>query len=426
MSNKISQNGINLIKEFEGCYLNAYQDSVGVWTIGYGITNADKDITGTTIYKGLKITQEQADKWLEDALNEIYVPKVIKYNSIYNWTQNELDALVSYCYNIGNIKGLTDNGTRSKQEISDDFMNHNKAGGKVLNGLTRRRKAEKELFDTKDDEGGGLMANTKEKVLNKAYDEVGYLEKRNSSNLDSKTGNAGSNNYTKYWRDLKQSGYQGQPWCQAFVDWCFMKAFGEKKAKELLHQEDGWTFYTPDGANRFKNNGQWHTTPKVGDIIYFRNSSRICHVGIVRDVDGSNVYTIEGNTSSGTAVVANGGGVFKKYYSLGNSRIAGYGRPNYSKSSSTTSSGGSSGSSSKKTIPTLAACSPMLKKGSKGTQVKYLQKDLNYVMKSGLAVDGDFGSKTQSALKSFQKKYGLEVDGIYGNKSKAKMKTLLK
>lgn len=190
------------------------------------------------------------------------------------------------------------------------------------------------------------MANTVDKVIAIAEAEVGYLEKRNSSNLDSKTGNAGSNNYTKYWRDVKQSGYQGQPWCQCFVDWCFMKAFGEKTAKKLLHQENGWTFYTPDGANRFKNNNQWHSTPKVGDIIYFKNSSRICHVGIVRAVDNNYVYTYEGNTSSGTAVVANGGGVFKKYYSRSNSRIAGYGRPKYDAGSSKSSSGGSSSNSS--------------------------------------------------------------------------------
>lgn len=81
--------------------------------------------------------------------------------------------------------------------------------------------------------------------------------------------------------------------------------------------------------------------------------------------------------------------------------------------------------SSVKVIPPVAAYSPNLKKGSKGTQVRYLQQDLNYIMGCNLDVDGDFGAKTLAALKSFQKKYGLKVDGIYGVNSNAKMRELL-
>ena len=62
---KVSKNGIDLIKEFEGCRLTAYKDEVGVWTIGYGITNADKSITGVTIKSGLTISKATAEKWLE-------------------------------------------------------------------------------------------------------------------------------------------------------------------------------------------------------------------------------------------------------------------------------------------------------------------------------------------------------------------------
>ena len=67
-----------------------------------------------------------------------------------------------------------------------------------------------------------------EKVILIAKNEIGYLEKKSNSQLDSKTANAGSNNYTKYWRDIKPS-YQGQPWCAAFVSWCFMEALGQEK-----------------------------------------------------------------------------------------------------------------------------------------------------------------------------------------------------
>lgn len=145
----ISKNGLDLIKKFEGCKLTAYKDSVGVWTIGWGTTNADKAITSTTITAGLTISQAKADSWLEQSINSKYVPKVMKYNSTYKWNQNQLDALTSFAYNIGSIDGLTNNGKRSISEISSKILSYNKAGGKVLSGLTTRRKAEKALFDKK-------------------------------------------------------------------------------------------------------------------------------------------------------------------------------------------------------------------------------------------------------------------------------------
>jgi lysozyme len=97
---------------------------------------------------GLKITEKTADNWLEKALNKKYLQKVMKYNSKYEWNQNEIDALVSFAYNIGSIDMLTANGTRSRATIAAKMLKYNKAGGKVLNGLTRRRKAERELFLT--------------------------------------------------------------------------------------------------------------------------------------------------------------------------------------------------------------------------------------------------------------------------------------
>lgn len=144
---KISENGLNLIKKFEGCRLTAYQDSVSVWTIGYGTTNADKAITGAVISKGLQISQATADEWLRRSIDSKYGPKVDKYIS-YQWTQNEFDALVSFAYNIGSIDQLTAQGTRTRAEIADKILSYNKAGGKVLAGLSRRRQEERALFLT--------------------------------------------------------------------------------------------------------------------------------------------------------------------------------------------------------------------------------------------------------------------------------------
>lgn len=93
----------------------------------------------------MKITQEQAEELLKKDLAE-YEAKVEKYNK-YNWNQNQFDALVSFAYNIGSIDQLTSNGRRSIKTISEKILEYNKAGGKTLEGLVKRRKAEKELFD---------------------------------------------------------------------------------------------------------------------------------------------------------------------------------------------------------------------------------------------------------------------------------------
>lgn len=134
----ISNKGLDLIKQFEGCRLKAYKDPAGVWTIGWGHTKGVK--------AGDEITQEQADKLLRDDL-AVYETKVDKYDDKYHWNQNQFDALVSFAYNIGSIDQLTSNGRRSIKTISDKILEYNKAGGKKLEGLVRRRKAEKALFD---------------------------------------------------------------------------------------------------------------------------------------------------------------------------------------------------------------------------------------------------------------------------------------
>lgn len=172
-----------------------------------------------------------------------------------------------------------------------------------------------------------LFMKAVEKLINIARAEVGYLEKKSNKDLDSKTANAGSSNYTKYARDLYPS-LQGQAWCDMFVDWCFVQAFGEVRARQLLC--GGFSAYTPTSAQYYKDKGQWHTCPEPGDQIFFRNSVRICHTGIVTKVTSERVYTIEGNTSGASGVVANGGGVREKSYPLAHSGIAGYGRPDWS------------------------------------------------------------------------------------------------
>lgn len=169
-----------------------------------------------------------------------------------------------------------------------------------------------------------------ERVVSTAAKETGYLEKTSNARLDEKTANAGSANYTKYWRDVYPQ-YQGQPWCDCFVSWIFMQTFGKETADKLLCG-GLMSFYTPTSANYFRKQNRFYTagsTPKVGDQIFFKNGGTICHTGIVVDVTGGRVYTIEGNTSGDATLVSNGGAVARKNYALSSSYIAGYGRPDW-------------------------------------------------------------------------------------------------
>lgn len=145
------------------------------------------------------------------------------------------------------------------------------------------------------------------RVLAIAKNEVGYLEKRSNSQLDDKTANAGSANYTKYWRDIKPS-YQGQPWCACFVTWCFVKAFGTELATKLLKHYP--YVYCPTMKSLFTLN----SNPKIGDVVIFYRNGTFTHTGIVTGVNGDYFTTVEGNTSGGSTIIANGGGVCAKGY----------------------------------------------------------------------------------------------------------------
>ena len=145
------------------------------------------------------------------------------------------------------------------------------------------------------------------KLIAIAKAEVGYLEKRNNASLNDKTANAGSNNYTKYWRDIMPS-YQGQPWCACFVTWVFVQAFGQAMATKLLKHYP--YVYCPTMPTLFTLNAN----PKIGDIVIFYNGGVFTHTGIVTGVNGDYFTTIEGNTSGGSTIIANGGGVCAKGY----------------------------------------------------------------------------------------------------------------
>lgn len=136
---KTSTAGINLIKQFEGCRLNAYKPvpTEKYYTIGYGHYGAD-------VAPNMVITQAQAEIML--GIDLAKYEQAVEHYAMFPLSQNQFDALVSFAYNcgVGNLQKLV-NG-RNALQTADAMLKYNKAGGKVLNGLTRRRQAERDLF----------------------------------------------------------------------------------------------------------------------------------------------------------------------------------------------------------------------------------------------------------------------------------------
>ena len=292
-----------------------------------------------------------------------------------------------------------------------------------------------------------MSKNYVSKLLEIANAELGYLEKKSNKDLYSKTGNAGSANYTKYAYefDTKYSGFyngkkNGFAWCDMFVDWCFITAFGVEEAKKLLCQPNkscgaGCKY----SREYYKSKGQLYTSPKVGDQIFFYGSTKsdIAHTGLVYKVDSTYVYTIEGNTSSKSGVVANGGAVEKKKYKLTYSRIAGYGRPKYDvepetvkiesvkiKVNTTIQNWQKAAIADGFKFPKYGAdgewgseCEDVAKKAlCKKQIIGYKNKNLTKIIQKavGVTADGKFGNDTKKAVIAYQKKNGLTADGVVG------------
>lgn len=141
----VSQAGVELIARFEGFVGHPYRDAVGVWTIGYGHTGPDVRTMGT-------ITEPEARALLRHDLDAKYVPPVRKLSKTVPLNQRQFDALVSFVYNLG--PGYLEPGhtmgdalhARDYKAAADAFLLYDKAGGHPLPGLTRRRKAERQLF----------------------------------------------------------------------------------------------------------------------------------------------------------------------------------------------------------------------------------------------------------------------------------------
>lgn len=168
---------------------------------------------------------------------------------------------------------------------------------------------------------GGRGGITSSKIIAVAQAELGYMEKNNASNLDTKTG-GGNRNFTKYARDVGHAN--GLAWCATFVVWVFQQAAGGDKTLASNTLYGATTAACAANAKKFQAAGKWlqpNQTPKPGDVIFYKKS----HTGVVVGVNGTTVYTIEGNTSGDNAIERNGGQVALKQRTVGDGGILGWG-----------------------------------------------------------------------------------------------------
>ncbi len=245
-----------------------------------------------------------------------------------DWYKNILtDTLRKYdCWIANYPKKELDNGTLQERlrvpvGVGWQYSEHGKVSG--INGSV-----DMDVFYTDyrtEQKGDVTVAKTKLQKFTELGDYYasngGYLEKKSNANLDDFKKNAGYNNYTKFARDVNswgQPGCQGQPWCAEYQFWKLVKILGITKVLQIM----GGGFYNCVSiTNHAKAKGTWHSTPKVGALVIFRNGS---HVADIQSFDSKRIYTNEGNTSSVSGVVANGGAVRNKSYAINDSSIDGY------------------------------------------------------------------------------------------------------
>lgn len=335
---KTSNEGIALLKQFEGCRLIAYRLPGEKYnTIGYGHYGPD-------VTDGMVISELQAETMLRVDLDK-YEKLVEKYVTDIELNKNRFSALVSYTYNRGEggIRQLSLN-CHTVEEYSAGFIEYWGSAEFYKKQLLERRKKERALFDTPVageatvHKSQGCSPDT---VIAIAEAENGYLEKSAAAYradptvLDRKTDGAGFDNYTKYGRDMHAVYPQIMDfpayWCDTYVDWCFYQAYGVTTAKSLL----GGNFddYTVASAGMYQKHGALDTTPSRGAQVFFTKNgqpSGCHHTGLVVKVDGGFFETMEGNTSGTGGVIRNGGGVARKRYKLADyaSKVL-FGHPKY-------------------------------------------------------------------------------------------------
>lgn len=388
---KINDEGLNLVKSFEGFHLTAYKCPAGVWTIGYGHTGT---VDGKAICEGMKITEAKATELLKQDMKK-FENAVTNAALTFEPNENQFSALVSFAFNCGagNLKTLVKG--RSAAVVAEKMLLYNKANGKVLNGLTRRREAERELFlkgvkdmdvkighasidENKKIKGGASGDQTGGEVCtrtwyNKPWD---FVLRPKSATLAEKSAkaceDACANKNIGYDQNQRNTLYSQAR--KAGFDLSKITVPCECDCSSLMHvcalAGGANITYGSNGAatinmkSRFTVNGEYEV---LTDSKYL-TSDKLLKRGDILVKEGSHTVMIleDGASANSSEIPNNSTQEGNDFY-----------------------------------IPTI-------KKGSKGKAVKIWQIIV------GVEADGDFGSKTQTATIEFQRKYKLAQDGIVG------------
>lgn len=381
------------------------------------------------------IINSSSGRKCQDEMMDDYITSYVKNAEDLGVTDQE--ALMM-CANIEHLGGLSalkrvisktqkpytlDTIMAALKTDQGDSSNNNQVGDRLY--WSRHEKVYQWISEKVGDTVGSVNG-----LIKRAENEVGYIEKASAADLDSKTVNKGTANYTKYSRDINNLGLMGcqaQPWCATFQFWLEVQEFGLNTALEHFHMTEksyvGYNvFSTRDAFPASKRS----KTPKVGALVIFTHS----HMGRVISVNGSTFETIEGNTSP-AEYDRNGGQVAKKSYKTSDGKIDCFLIIDYdgttssviTSSGSTTSGNASSGSTSAATdskkelikagqIHANNFCGLSIDTdGIRGSEtkkagVKVLQNAMNLDYNAGLTVDGIAGSKTKAALKGHTVRYG--------------------
>ena len=261
-------------------------------------------------------------------------------------------------------------------------------------------------------------------VISIARAEIGYHEKASNKDLDDPKANVGQGNWTKYARDLDAINYYNghkngiTGWCDIFVDFCFIRAYGVTEGSRLLCQPIGKANCGAGpkySRNYFAAKKQLVDTAQPGDQVFFHPSSggdEISHTGLVVAVDSSYIYTIEGNTS--------GGMVAEHKYGFKDRRLAGFGRPDWGMEPQPVPPDPPEPEPPKPSKCPYPIPTHTVRRGMKGDDVSWVQWHL-LLWDSGclprFGLDGSFGAETDRAVRDYQDGKNLKVDGLVGPKT---------
>ena len=267
------------------------------------------------------------------------------------------------------------------------------------------------------------MGYTASRVVDIVNAEIGYKEKASNSDLDSKTRNAGSKNYTKYARDLAAAGYyqankQGYEWCDMLNDWCHLQAAdGDAKlAQETICQTGPYGAGCTFSMQYYQQQKRFDKNPKIGDQIFFRysGSTGADHTGIVVGLPEGKVVTVEGNS---------GNCVQQRTYNRNDSTIVGYGHPKYAAETAATVTPAPAPKAKNKIEEDGKWGTKTTRKAQEvfGTTVDGIvsQQDVKYkATNRGLTSGWEWVNKPKKGgselIRAIQKWVGVDMDGILG------------